>query len=469
MNLEEDFNKEIKDKLDSRTFEYSEASWEKANALIQDAQKKKKRRFFFYLLSAGVILLITIFCFQYPFGKIENTISQKLAIETITKQEVITAKENKQQNLDSNNDITNQNIEATSTNENAIKEPITSNVTPKKEGSIKTTPNSKVSINKVNKSKSNVSENKIHTEHNYSEHTKGEVEIKMTSIPKTKNKNSANEEIQDSIVSVQKVEAREKGKAAVEIKNFKKDSLVEEKPIEIVKTNLPAKDSTPTIITNTLVTETKKDSTKNKIDKLQIFAFAGVAFTPGYIKNISIKESVNPSVGIFIRKTLKTNFGTSMGLFYTIYGNIVESPKVFKNTTQDFGYKNETTEIKQSRLHYLKLPIMLDYNKGKNNFSIGAQFMYLVTSSSRVTTYKESYGLKADNSSKKVYGYTNGFSSYDVSVILGYRRQITNKVSIQTLLDFGFMDVKNNSYFNSTAFDRNKSLQLNLGYKLFSK
>lgn len=468
MNLEDEFNNEIKNKLDSREFEYSEASWIKANALIQEAQKKKKRRLFFYLLSAGTILLGTIFYFQYPFGKTENTISQNLASETITKQDIITTKENKQQNLDSNNEITNQNIVATSTKENTIKEPITSNVTTEKLGSMKTTPNSKVSINKVNKSKSDVSKNNTITELNSSEHTKGEAEIEISSITKTKNKNST-PQIKDSIVSLQNIEGSENGKTGVEIKNLRKDSLVDEKPIETVKTTLPAKDSTPSIITNTLVTETKKDSTKKKIDRLQIFAFAGAAFTPGYIKNISIKESVNPSVGIFIRKTLKPNFGIGIGLFYSIYGNIVETPKVFKNTTQDFGYKNETTEIKQSRLHYLKLPIMLDYNKGKNNFSIGAQFMYLVTGSSNITTYKESYGLKVDNSSKKVYGYLNGFSSYDISVILGYRREITNKVSMQILLDFGFMDVKNNSYFNSTAFDRNKSLQLNLGYKLFSK
>ncbi len=64
MNLEDEFNNEIKNKLDSREFEYSEASWIKVNALIQEAQKKKKRRFFFYLLSAGIILIGTIICLQ---------------------------------------------------------------------------------------------------------------------------------------------------------------------------------------------------------------------------------------------------------------------------------------------------------------------------------------------------------------------------------------------------------------------
>ncbi len=466
MNLEDEFNNEIKNKLDSREFEYSEASWIKVNALIQEAQKKKKRRFFFYLLSAGIILIGTIICLQYPFYKVENSIAKKETTETIIKDQNFDSIETIKQNPTSTDEKNNNNLEIV--NEELPKETPVKEIK-QEESKISTLQNSNVTIKKVEKRKDNLSTNNLITDSNYSDQTKGKAEIKITSLPKTKNKTSLTKENSDSTFKTQYVEIKENGKLQDEITSFKKDSLADKKPIEVVKTTLPAKDSTPSIITNTLVTETKKDSTKKKIDKLQIFAFAGAAFTPGYIKNISIKESVNPSVGIFIRKTLNPNFGIGMGLFYTIYGNIVETPKVFKNTTQDFGYKNETTEIKQSRLHYLKLPIMFDYNKGKNNFSIGAQFMYLVTGSSNITTYKESYGLKAANSSKKVYGYINGFSSYDISIILGYRRQITNKISVQVLLDFGFMDAKNNSYFNSTTFDRNKSLQLNLGYKLFSK
>jgi len=465
MSLEEEFNNEIKNKLDSRSFEYHEASWEKANALIQDAQKKKKRRFFFYLLSLGVILTGIIFSLQYPFNKIENSIAKKETTENITKDQNSDSIETIKQSPTSANE-TNNNLEIV--NKELPKEKPNKEV--KQEEKITSSSSiSNATIKNVEKNKGNLSTNNLIADANYNEQTKGKAELKITSMPKTKSKISASKESSNRTFKTQDADIKENGKVEAEIKNIKKDSLVDEKPIEVVKTTLPAKDSTPIVTTNTPGTETKKDSTKKKIDKLQIFAFAGVAFTPGYVKPISIKESVNPSVGILVHQTLKPDFGIGIGLFYTIYGNISENPKVFKNTSQDFGYKNETTEIKQSRLHYLKLPLMFDYSKGKNNFILGAQFMYLVTGSSNVTTYKESYGLKTDNSSKKVYGYINGLSPYDVSIIAGYRRQITNKISLQILVDFGFMDVKNNTYFNSMDFDRNKSLQLNLGYKLFSK
>lgn len=467
MNLEEDFNNEIKNKLDSRTFEYSEASWEKANALIQDAQKKKKRRFFFYLLSAGVILIGTIISLQYPFGS-ENT-------SIVKKEKNYKASEIENTNSNESDKTTLITKNNTANSETKIRNITTS--TPQSTGEIKHEKinsearlvNSNVNVTKVNKPKSGGAQNNVTKETNYTEHTNGEAEIKISTIHKSKDKTTEPKSTSDNIAKTEPLEIKENGNATVEIKSIPPDSLQEKKTNDVVKAILPEKDSLPKNTTNIVATETKKDSTKNKNDKLQIFAFAGAAFTPGYVKALSIKESINPSVGIFIRKTFKPNFGIGIGLFYTIYGNISESPKVFKNTSQDFGYKNETTEIKQSRLHYLKLPVMFDYEKGKNNFSIGVQLMYLITGSSKVTTYKESYGLKTDNASKKVYGYTNGFSSYDVSIILGYRRQITNKISVQFLLDIGFMDVKNNSYFNSNTFDRNKSLQLNLGYKLFSK
>jgi hypothetical protein len=468
MNQEEEFSNEIKDKLDSRTFECSEASWEKANALIQDAQKKKKRRFFFYLFSAGAVFIGSIVCLQYPLGKTKNVISQKDTHEAISKQN-LNSSEEETQILNSGNRIKNENLETVSTTENPVTETTSVNLKNKKENSTLNNGNSTFSIKNVNNSKMAAAKNNLTPKTAKQEKTKDTVALKTTVKPEKKQENFESEPTQD-VVSNTNINDHENGTVAVDTKNNNKDSAVKELLIEDVNISTSAKDSS--VLNepiNTLIADGKKDTTKKEIDRLQVFGFAGAAFTPGYVKNIQIKESFNPSAGIFIRKTLKPNFGIGIGLFYTIYGNITESSKVFNNTTQDFGYKNETTEIRQSHLHYLKLPIVLDYNKGKNIFSIGAQFMYLVTGSSTVTTYKESYGLQADYSSKKGYGYTNGFLPYDVSVVAGYRRQINRKISVQLLVDFGFMDIKNNTYFNSKAFDRNKSIQLNLGYKLFSK
>ena len=100
------------------------------------------------------------------------------------------------------------------------------------------------------KRKDNLSTNNLITDSNYSDQTKGKAEIKITSLPKTKNKTSLTKENSDSTFKTQYVEIKENGKLQDEITSFKKDSLADKKPIEVVKTTLPAKDSTPSIIEN---------------------------------------------------------------------------------------------------------------------------------------------------------------------------------------------------------------------------
>src|SRR5688572_27719453 len=57
---QEDFNKIIQDKFDSREFEVNEANWNKLLPEIEKQEKKRKRRIILYFLIPGLLFLVSV-------------------------------------------------------------------------------------------------------------------------------------------------------------------------------------------------------------------------------------------------------------------------------------------------------------------------------------------------------------------------------------------------------------------------
>lgn len=468
MSSEEENRKTLQDKLDSRKFEVTDAKWEKALELIEANEKKKKRRFFLYfifgagVLGLGVLLLL-----------IQPNKSEVLAVKNTDIENNYAQKPTDQDSATHNNKPDTSIKKETNENARSVQNNISPDLITKDQTEMKSTSqknaqqsravdqNTKVTDKKDLQLSQNKRIKKESENDNKNEKIKLKDEDQNKNITQTKSEvtiNAKNEIIKDTLTSSKIVIAE-----ALSIK----DSVSREVVKDEVKES--KKDSAITALENITKVETKKDSSKKSEPKFEIHVMGGMAFTPGYQNSFSLKEAVNPIAGLCIRRRISKSAGIGLGIMYTTYGNVTDKSKIFRNTYQDFGYRYETTEIKQSRLHYLKAPLTLDIQKNKNTFMIGVQFMYLVTSASNVQTYNESYGIKTDNRSNKVYGYTNGFSKYDISLIVGYRRRITENISIIVTFDIGLMDIKNNNYFNSSAFERNKSINLGLMYRLFKK
>lgn len=469
MSFEENKNT-LRDRFDSKKFEINEEAWNKLQPELDKLEKKKKRRVLFYFILSGLILSGLLFLLLQKSG---DELSDKR----------ISSKENNYK----------QPVTSTNTNSNSENE-TNSHVTgtQENEGNKTTTTSSETSEptpitetkNPGSAANSNISDNESTVLDK-----KGDTQLTMTkgnkpfaTGDKTENKNS-----------ITKINTKGKGEIDIhatkptanstDVKNNgsitqQNDSLQQEEEIasstqktDSASTFKPA-DSVAVQKTDTLPITPKdslvkgKDSLDKKLPGLEIFASAYLVFTPGYGGTMPVKECLNPSAGIGIRKFFTPKFGIGTGLYYTIYGNISSAPKIFENVTQDFGYTNSITEIKQTKLHYIKLPLTFEFRSSKNYFSLGAEFMYLLTSASEVKNHDEAFGVTTETKTQKVYGYTSGFSNYDLNAVLAYTRRLTGRFFISALINIGFIDVKNNSYFNSAVFDRNKSLQVGIGYKL---
>ena len=115
---------------------------------------------------------------------------------------------------------------------------------------------------------------------------------------------------------------------------------------------------------------------------------------------------------------------------------------------------------------YLELPVLLNYSVANHNFMVGPSFSYLVSGLNKVsTTHESKTEVTTDESS--VWGYTNGFKSYDVALVAGYEYSVKPKLNLGVRLNYGLIDVTDNDYFGNTSFDNNVQLRVYLKFSPF--
>jgi hypothetical protein len=471
--MESENNKIIRGKLDGRAFEPSQAKWDAALLLIKRQEKKKKRRLLLYLFSVSALLLSSGYFHlnseafhQIKHNKVAKSKKPKLSTQMP--------------------------FNAASTNiRNEVKksdEQLTSHKL------------------KQNEKKS---ENKAHEQPNKKNLSLKPKEIEnhnIQQLPKTGKKSETNNylhphalKINDTSVVLNKAKYLSGDNSLNHInetnnnRSIVSDTMHETAFLEheinrIVPLEPPVNKDTSTAmyqvkksiaINADIKTDTGSikpvasamvlqiDTNLKKIDVFELYALIGVLYTPGFATNTSSLNGFNPMAGILITKLYKNNYGISVGCHYALYSCVYKQSKVYTSTFQEFGNTNYVTEINYNRMHYLKVPLIFSHHYQNNSFGFGCTFGYLLTGSSTLKTYHESYGVIKNAHSVKYYGYTNGFKPFDVSCILSYRRKLFRNTGIGITVEFGLTDVKNNSFFNSSTFERNNSIQLFLSQKLY--
>lgn len=476
---ENEYKNDLRDKLDSRQFEANENNWLKLVPELEKLEKKKKRRFILYFFFAGIGILLPLF---FIFQDTDKSVASK----AITNQTPITSTENAADHQQDTytgapekaeqhiNSTTHGNITQTSESETStgtLSNDQTANLPKNKKSELKP--------EKIQENKSGITEQPL----KYHQPGKQQAELKKVqkeSVPeknatvlsntskkqetKTQNKNAT--EQTNTISEPDRNDSTEKITTLVKTEPEKITEANTNDSLAAISDTISKRDSTLTLSSPPASTiQPMQDPAKEKEPSMEFYVGAYLAFTPGYSGSFSFSEALNPSLGIGIRKFFKPTLGIGAGLFYTIYGNVGNDPKIFYSTQQEFGYKSSIVEIRQNKLHYLRMPVTFEFRFRKNIFSLGPEFMYLVTSSSVVQNYNEAYGSVTDKTSKKEYGYMGGYRRYDIGVILNYTRKLNERIYLSLLMNTGFIDVKNNTYFNDAVFDRNKSIQIGMNYK----
>ena len=476
MSDQENFDELIRQKLQNRKFDFDETKWNKAEALIEADEKKKKRRWGFLILSFGLMALLgcaALFYFNENGNKnnlivsensltdpnIEKTKSSGTGSDQISNNSTTVKKEEERSNLNKtdktidnsgllSNKETKNNIETDPKPDPIVKKksnddkPDLSNskdpVTIKDDGMINIT--SGGTWTKKKKEKTTESDNKTGTtaqqDHSFPEKIK---------IP-----NQGNVHVETPLLFAFPV-------------NYVSHAWPSSEPSGIVMITIPEK-----------VTCNSKDDPKEEPElvKFGFFVAGGTNYFYGFSfsDTAAVGNSFGPFGGLGIKHDFTKSIGITSGIFYNSLAHVVSTPLVFGIKSKDLGYVTKRVDIKTNTMHYLFVPLWMELKvKTKNEFSIGMNIHYLLSTTSKVARYDESYGAQQGRTEKKEYGYMDGFYRFDIGIACGYSRKFGNRFGTSLLFNYGLKDIKRNDNFNSSLMDRNYSAQLFLTYDIIKK
>jgi hypothetical protein len=192
-------------------------------------------------------------------------------------------------------------------------------------------------------------------------------------------------------------------------------------------------------------------------------------------KNQEVIEGrgITPVLGLGITHAFNQTWSFSSGIQYNGIWYLKGDKKTAKATTYDFGSTTIITTTKPRLLHYVAVPLTIQYHfNDKNAILAGGSFSYLLNAKSKVEESTTRVGpaatstISADNSSNSDYNKKT-FNPFDAAFGIGYRRKISAHFSITGTANFGLLDIKQNSFFMKNTFERNSGLKVILSYTIF--
>ena len=196
------------------------------------------------------------------------------------------------------------------------------------------------------------------------------------------------------------------------------------------------------------------------------FAEAGLGFVPRFSPADYTGRSFNPVVGAGYHLHLFKKFALHAGLQYTWINNASDSSKVYTSSNYSFGVENQHIEIGLRRLHYAAVPLMLWWHpNAKNAFFAGATINYMFTTESVQRSYIADGPTVRDENIKSTFGYDQGINRFDVLASAGYGRNFGSHWNANVSAYYGFMDIKQNTWYGVNQFERNSGFRLMLQYQ----
>ena len=195
--------------------------------------------------------------------------------------------------------------------------------------------------------------------------------------------------------------------------------------------------------------------------------YAGGNYSLGWTNNgITEGSGITPLGGFTYTHYFSIKFSASIGVGYSELNKLDKS--YTSNTIQyDFGQNANITSVTPEKVYYMAFPARFHYSVGKSIFTGGIDFLWLLTTSSQLTTYKQNYlGQESGNTSQMQNGYTEGFNNMDFQFIVGYTRMLTERLGISAEYYYGLAYVENSSFPGINNYDRNKGFRLVLSYQL---
>ena len=195
-------------------------------------------------------------------------------------------------------------------------------------------------------------------------------------------------------------------------------------------------------------------------------AYIGGNYSFGWHNNGAMEgNGLNKLGGFIFTHYFSQKIAASIGLGYSELNNL---NKTYTSSIiqYDFGQNANITTVTPTKAIYLDMPVSINYTCTKNIFSAGFNFLWLLTTSSKLTTYQQSQIGETAPVSMQQDGYSQGFNNLYIQFTLAYTRMITERLGVSPQLYFGLNYIENSSFPGINQYDRNSGVRLVLSYQL---
>ena len=179
--------------------------------------------------------------------------------------------------------------------------------------------------------------------------------------------------------------------------------------------------------------------------------------------------TIHPILGVGVSYNLSSKFDADINLLYIERSN-VNTTKKFSSEYYDFGYNKETTQITTRKIKYISLPLFIKYHfQIGQSIIAGISLSHILTSKDDLTKITSSDNGNPVTSNSTESGFVNGFKKYDLAIVAGYEIVLVKNLNAGIRLNYGLIDVTNNSYYQNNSKDYNISVALSFRYVIFNK
>ncbi|MCG3166099.1 MAG: hypothetical protein POELPBGB_01875 [Bacteroidia bacterium] len=450
MSKENETEKIIKEKLNSREFAFDEKAWAGMETLL-DAQDKKRRRGAFWWFSASMLVVLVAGAAWFL-----NRLSDSNQNISVLSQNASVLDENTtvlNQNtavLDNNTTVSSQNTTVLSQNmtvSNQNTAVLDKNTTVLDDNTTVSDQNTIVFNN--NATVSNI--NAVISNQNTT----------VSDNNTTVSNNNTVVSNQNAIVFNQNTTVSDNN-TTILVKN---EAVSSEISVDSAKTAEKA----PETALDSAETAKNPLTAPGKEIKNAWGVMAGVGYLFPYYSTIGENDNrgiIGFTGGIYYQRTFSNRIELGVSAVYSSRGAL-NYDKTFTNSNYGFGIESDITTISPQTLHYLNFPLHIRFNiSQRSHISIGAAYYQLLATTSKVTHTIESSFASTLTSSEKQTGEHKGFRKNDIAAFIGYELTLFDRMNAGLQFSYGFYDITNNSYNNLNGNDRNISLQLHLKYDL---
>ena len=433
MNHPEDLDNFVKNKLNSRSFDYKEDYWNEVAAKLHKRKRLKIIRNIFYSGLSAACLAILFWGVHFQFSdnnifleKIATSISLENKKNILEKTKTIVLKDSEEMKKFADNETVEYSGVQNFSTENNTQQSHSESV----DGSNYQTAADEFVYNETNSTTDNYNQDVLNNNEN------------IDSSTTNQNFNSL-------------VDAS--GNSNSESSNFASNSFIQ---------NIIAN----TIIENN-ISETPKLSTllcENRFQKkLSIYGLAGVAVLKPFQGNVNEGNTISTGVvfGLKLQYMFSPNWSVGCGINYHTR-NKLNTDTTVTVINYDFGYTLFQKTVRANFIQYAEFPLFATYHLSKNHsFSSGIIFAFNTAVNQSVTEITTN-NFETETIDKNEMKAFEGFENFDYRFAVAYNYSY-GKSAFGLEAHYGLQDVTSNSFFNNSTADKNMQLRFYAAYQLF--